>query len=225
MPYTENCQLLTKDRNRLAVDVSLPLKGHRERKKQRIKERLTEAALQLFAERGYEETPVEQIAAAVDVVPRTFFRYFASKDDVLFAWFDSVREGAVAAVAARPRGEGVVSAIIAVQETIARVHLQHHEIALILHRLSAECAALRERRFAKTYTLQHEVARAIQSRMPQSAALVIEAMAGAVFAAFSVIVHEWVAQQAPKPLDEFAAPTIAQLRDLFRNFDEQYVLG
>src|SRR6476660_6904445 len=57
--------------------------GLRERKKQQTRDRIAREALQLFAERGYDETTLADIAEAADVASRTIFAYFESKEDIV----------------------------------------------------------------------------------------------------------------------------------------------
>src|SRR5918994_275367 len=57
--------------------------GLRERKKQRTRQALRQAAVRLFLERGFEATTIADIAAAAEVAPRTFFSYYPTKEDVV----------------------------------------------------------------------------------------------------------------------------------------------
>lgn len=75
--------------------------GLRERKKERTCRAIVDAAARLFAEKGYDETTVAAIAAEVEIAPRTFFSYFPTKEDVLFADTDERIDIALAAIAAR----------------------------------------------------------------------------------------------------------------------------
>lgn len=87
-----------------------PGTDRRLRKKQRTRDALMHAAFELFAAKGYEHTAVREITDAVDVSERTFFRYFASKEDLVLSF---IREGEAAfaqALAARPPEEDPLTA-------------------------------------------------------------------------------------------------------------------
>ena len=77
----------------------------RERKRVRTRQALIDAAAELFARRGYEGTTIADIAAAADVSTRTFFSYFASKEDVLFPDADARVKAALTAIDERGPGE------------------------------------------------------------------------------------------------------------------------
>jgi AcrR family transcriptional regulator len=83
----------------------------RERKKQRTRDALLRAALELFATRGYEETTVDDIAAAVDVSQRTFFRYFAGKEETALFVPRLAEAVVIDALRARPPSEPPLEAL------------------------------------------------------------------------------------------------------------------
>ncbi len=85
--------------------------GLRERKKQRTRDALVRAALELFVSQGYEETTVDEIAAAVDVSQRTFFRYFAGKEEAAFAVQEMTESHFMAALRERPAAEAPLEAL------------------------------------------------------------------------------------------------------------------
>ena len=88
--------------------------GLRERKKTATRLALHEAALRLVAERGLDGVSVDDIAARADVSPRTFFNYFATKDDAVVGLDPAGPALQAAAFAARPAGESAVEAMRAV---------------------------------------------------------------------------------------------------------------
>ena len=91
--------------------MAVPAPGLRERKKQRTRDALIRVALELFTTQGYERTTVDEIVDAVEVSQRTFFRYFASKEEVAFAVQHMVETLFVTALAQRPPAEGPFDAL------------------------------------------------------------------------------------------------------------------
>ncbi|WUI01612.1 TetR family transcriptional regulator [Spirillospora sp. NBC_00431] len=87
------------------------LAGLRERKKQRTRFALIDAALELFVSQGYEETTIDEIVAAVEVSQRTFFRYFATKEDVVTGFLAEHDRALADALAARPPEERPFTAL------------------------------------------------------------------------------------------------------------------
>jgi AcrR family transcriptional regulator len=79
--------------------------GLRERKKEKTRLAILDAAVDLFLEQGYDSTTVEQIAGSVDVSPRTFFRYFTSKDHLVLWFHDHGEEIMLDTLRSRPADE------------------------------------------------------------------------------------------------------------------------
>jgi AcrR family transcriptional regulator len=80
-----------------------PALGLRERKKQRTRSTLLDAAVELCDRQGFDRTTVDQIAAIAEVSPRTFSRYFATKDAIAFALIDDAIDLAASELARQPR--------------------------------------------------------------------------------------------------------------------------
>jgi AcrR family transcriptional regulator len=123
--------------------------GLRERKKLRTRRTIAGAALRLFAERGFEETTISDIAAAADVSPRTFFSYFPSKDDVVFAEMDERLADVRARLAERPDGETPLGTFRRVAEALLRAIAAEDgeygpvQVALMRERPSLQAQALK----------------------------------------------------------------------------------
>lgn len=96
------------------------VRGLRERTRDAVREQIAEVALVMFDEQGFDETTVDQIAAAVGISSRSFFRYFASKEDVVLGdpmqYGEPVRQRLAQALDSMPTWEALRSAFEAVVE-------------------------------------------------------------------------------------------------------------
>ncbi|MFI0357955.1 TetR family transcriptional regulator [Actinomadura sp. 9N407] len=101
-------------------DLPGPCAGHgrRERKKRQTRMALIDAALDLFQRKGYEATTIDEIVAAVPVSQRTFFRYFATKEDLVIGLLAEHDQIMLESLAARPAGERPLTALFEALRTV-----------------------------------------------------------------------------------------------------------
>lgn len=117
--------------------------GLRERKKRKTRESIQREAMRLFQQQGYEETTIEQIAAAVEVSPSTFFNYFPTKEDVVL--YDAYDPMIASLLSERPAGEPLSVAVRSVLETMASVFDRDRDVLLARAKLWIEVPELRAR--------------------------------------------------------------------------------
>jgi AcrR family transcriptional regulator len=157
-----------------------PAVGLRERKKARTKAAIQQHAMRLFRERGYPATTVEQIAAAAEVSPSTFFRYFPTKEDV--ALYDALDPVLLEAFRAPPAQLGPVQALRgAMRAVLAELPAEELAMQQERDRLIRSVPELRARmldEFAKNLQLFAELVAERVGRRPDDPA--VRTVAGAV---------------------------------------------
>jgi AcrR family transcriptional regulator len=132
--------------------------GLRERKKQRTRETIVDVALALFAERGYQQTTVAEIADAAEVSKGTLFVYFPSKEEIVFADTGPLREELLSELLLRP---GSRSALETLREFVADHMVAPSERELLRERLIAQDEQLRSHYRARLAEVEDAVARAV----------------------------------------------------------------
>lgn len=174
----------------------------RERNRERTRQEIAAAAFALFRERGYDATTVELIAAAAGVSTRTFFRYFPTKEDVVFGDHDLAVARLRSALAEGPAGEPplrrVRRAVLAVQ---APGRFPEREIARA--RLVAEVPAVRARSAHLVEDFEDAVAEALAAGLGEEAGEHARAtatiVAAAVFGALRGALRAAASLAAPDP--------------------------
>lgn len=177
--------------------------------------RLEKAALELYAERGFDATTVAEIAARAGLTERTFFRHFADKREVLFGGSEVMEEHLVkATVSALARGLGPVEAITAALTEMADEVFVGERRSLARHRhaVIASHHELRERELIKMASLASGVAVALREHGVGDPAASLAAESGT--AIFKVAFERWVAAPGDRPLSAFITESAAALKSV-----------
>lgn len=172
--------------------------GLRERKKARTRRALIDAATRLFLEKGYEQTTVAEIAAAADVAPRTFFSYFQSKEDVLFADNDERIGIALATIAQRAPEDRPLDVLLRALDRMMSSTAFTTDLSgpspLLRLRLSESSPAVHGAGLRRLLQAQVNLAEALHRAYPEevderTATAVVGTLVGAVFAAMLACVR------------------------------------
>ncbi len=190
--------------------------GLRERKKQRTREQIVEAAMGLFAERGYQATTIADIATAADVAPRTFFSYFPSKEAVVFHTVDRDLEGLASALRDRPPGETAFDGLRRWIDEMFDEWMAEEDAALLRKRLCRENEGLANFEGGMMARIHELLLEAIAEDLDEPAdALRPRLVAAAAMAALTSL-DRGLDEQAEQPGHVAKAEALAVLDDALR---------
>jgi AcrR family transcriptional regulator len=172
--------------------------------------RLAQAAWELFAERGFEQTTVAEIATRAGLTERTFFRHFADKREVLFWGQHVLQELMVNAVGGAPDPAAPIDAIAAALEAAGEVFQERHEGSRQRQAIIAANPELQERELIKLATLGSALAGALRQRGVPEPAASLAAEAGV--AVFRVAFERWVNETGEPDFSRIVQESLDELK-------------
>jgi AcrR family transcriptional regulator len=172
--------------------------------------RLSQAAMELYAEHGFEQTTVAEIAARAGLTERTFFRHFADKREVLFAGGTALQEVIVSAVTAAPDSLAPLDAVAAGLDAAAAVLEDGGEFPRKRQAIIAANPELQERELIKLAGYAAAIAQALRDRGVGDPAASLTAEAGV--AVFRVAFERWTTGNEQRDLAELLHESLAALK-------------
>jgi AcrR family transcriptional regulator len=172
--------------------------------------RLERAALELYLERGFEQTTVVEIAKRAGLTERTFFRHFADKREVLFWGAGELRESLVSAVAGAPESAAPIDVLVAALEATGVLIEERREGAQRRQTIIAANPELQERELIKLAGLASALAEALRRRGVREPAASLAAEAG--IAVFKVAFGRWIAESNQRDLPDLLRESFDELK-------------
>jgi AcrR family transcriptional regulator len=180
--------------------------------------RLTQAALELYGERGFDNTTVTEIASRAGLTERTFFRHFADKREVLFAGGDVFQELIVTPVANAPENLAPLDAVALGLEAAGQFFdRDRREFARQRQAIIAANPELQERELIKLASLSAALADALRQRgRPDPAAALAAKVAIAVF---TTAFERWIEEASQREFSELVRESVDELKALIATGD------
>src|SRR5579875_1036133 len=174
--------------------------------------RLRQAALDLYAERGYEETTVAEIAARAGLTERTYFRHFADKREVLFHGSTELQEALAAAVEEAPADESPLDAVAFGLRRIGTFFDERRAFSLRRHAVIRSSPELQERELMKRDALVAALVEVLERRGVAPATAALAAESG--ISVFHLAYARWIEDPDERSYAEHVDEALASLRAL-----------
>jgi AcrR family transcriptional regulator len=172
--------------------------------------RLERAALELYGERGFEQTTVAEIAERAGLTERTFFRHFADKREVLFWGAGALQELLVGTVASGPDSAAPIDAVAAAIEAAGALLQERREYARQRQAVIAANVELQERELIKLASLASAIAGTLRQRGVADLAASLAAEAG--IAVFRIAFERWVSETGQADLPRLIRESFDELK-------------
>jgi AcrR family transcriptional regulator len=172
--------------------------------------RLEQAALELYVERGYEQTTVAEIAERAGLTERTFFRHFADKREVLFAGAGALQELLTTAVVGAPDSVAPLEAVATALEAAGALLQERREYSRRRQAVINANPALQERELIKLAALASALAGALRRRGVTGPAASLTAEAG--IAVFKIAFERWISGTGEADLPQLIRESMDELK-------------
>ena len=174
------------------------------------RDRLRQAAIDLYGERGFENTTVAEIAKRAGLTERTFFRHFADKREVLFAGSEALEERLVGTVAAAPAALTPLDAVGLGLQALGAVLPQRAETSRRRQAVISANAELQERELIKLASLSEALAGALRARGLGDAAASLTAEIG--IAVFKTAFERWIGEAQERDFADVVRQSIDEVK-------------
>lgn len=172
--------------------------------------RLGQAAMDLYSQRGFEQTTVAEIAQRAGLTERTFFRHFADKREVLFAGSDALRDVLVGALEDAPRSLGPLDAVGKALEAVAAQLPERPDFSRRRQAIIDANPELQERERIKLASLATAAADALRRRGVADSAAILAAEMG--IAVFRVAFERWISETNQHDLSRVIRESLDELK-------------
>jgi AcrR family transcriptional regulator len=173
--------------------------------------RLERAAMELYRERGFEQSTVAEIAKRAGLTERTFFRYYADKREVLFWGAGELQDFMVSVLASAPDSAAPIEAVAAaIQGAAAAIAQRPIEYARQRRFIIAANAELQERELIKLASLAGALADTLRRRGVKEPAASLAAEAG--IAVFKIAFEAWTSETSQRDFPELVRESFDELR-------------